>query len=136
MLLITDRPHEFLQAWDRPPSPDYAPNIHRVSEVKRGGTVGAMILFAQCTPESMGRCKSVVDFTVRRPDGSVYAENRAIPLWNEPPPPPTSLQLGNAHLMFEVEQTDPLGTYQIEAAVRDEVAGRRIALLQRLVVHE
>lgn len=135
MLLVTDEPNEFLEAWARPASPDYKPYVHRVSETRRGGVVAAMILFARCAPDASGNCRSVVDFRVLRPDGSVYAEHRA-PLWDGAPPPYTSLQLGTAHMVFEVEPSDPLGSYRIEAIVRDQIAKRRVALSQELSVLE
>lgn len=135
MLLLTDQPDEFLEAWARPASPEYKPRMQRVFEARRGGIVAAMILFARCAPDASGNCRSVVDFRVLRPNGSVYAEHRA-PLWEGPPPSPAALQLGISHMMFEVELTDPLGRYRIEAVVRDQVAKRSVSLLEELVVLE
>jgi len=134
MLLLTDQPEQFHRAWNHPDSPGYTPTIHRVSEVRRGGRVAAMIVFARCAPDSMGSCRSEVDFTVLRPDGSVYASDHGSSLWEGPPPP--DLQLGNAYLLLNLEPTDPLGRYQIHAAVRDEVAGRRVLLNTTVLVCE
>jgi hypothetical protein len=134
MLLLTDQPDQFHRAWNHPGSPGYTPTIHRVSEVRRGDTVAAMIVFARCAPDSLGSCKSEVDFTVLRPDGSVYAANHGSSLWEGPPPP--DLQLGNAYLSLSLEPRDPLGRYQIRAAVRDEVAGRRVLLNTTVLVRE
>ncbi len=93
-----------------------------------------MILFARCEPNPEGRCRSDVSFRVPRPDGSIYAEHRGAPLWNDVPPPLTSLQLAQGYLGFEVELDDPLGRYQIQAVVMDRVSGRQISLTRELRV--
>ena len=136
MLVVTDRPDEFLEAWAKPPSPDYRPAFHAVSEARRGETVAAMILFARCAADSDGRCRSDVAWRLLRPDGSTYAEQRGVPLWNEVAPPAKSLQVAEGVLHFEVELDDPLGKYQIEALVFDRVSNRQISLTRELRVVE
>ena len=71
---------------------------------------------------------------VLRPDGSVYASYREVELWNAPPPPRGSLQLGAGQMGFEIERDDPLGRYEIHADVHDRVANRRVSLVRVLTV--
>lgn len=122
MLLLTATPDDFLEQWSRPAAPGYAPKITTVSEASRRDVVAAMILFTRCAPNSSGRCDSVADFRVIRPDGSTYGERFGAILWREAPPGETALQLGEARLAFEIEPDDPLGVYKIYATVRDLVA--------------
>jgi hypothetical protein len=134
LLLLTDKPDTFLEQWSRPAAPGYAPNIKTVTEARRGDVVAAMILFTRCAPATSGRCASIADFRVIRPDGSIYAEHPGAVLWREAPPGKTALQLGEAHLAFGIEQDDPIGVYKIHATVRDLIGKRSVALVQELTV--
>jgi hypothetical protein len=133
MLFLTDQPKEFNEAWDRPAAPGYTPHMHTVSEAKRGDVVAAIVLFKRCSADPLGNCRSQVQYRVLRPDGSLYGEHTAT-LWNAPPGPLENLQRGNDQLMLRIEPNDPLGTYRIEAVVRDHIARREVSLLRELVV--
>jgi hypothetical protein len=93
-----------------------------------------MLLFSRCTPAASGSCESIADFRVVQPDGSSYAEHLGALLWREAAPDKTALQLGGAHLVFEIEQDDPIGVYKIHATVRDLIGKRAVALVQDLAV--
>lgn len=134
MLLVTDRPGEFIEEWKRPAAPGYQPTIHTVSEASRGDVVAAMILFARCSGDALGNCRSTADFQVIRPDGTLYAEHKGVAVWEGPAPRAAALQLSLAHLAFEIEPEDPVGRYEIRAVVRDGVSRRSVTLLQRLEV--
>src|SRR6185369_11649677 len=82
-LLVVENPQAFVEEWQKPETP----KINPVSEVKRGVIIGAFVLFARCKPDPQGRCNSKVDYTVYKPDGSIYAEHKDQPLWDEEAPP-------------------------------------------------
>ena len=134
MLLLTDEPAAFLERWSRPAAAGYRPNIKTVTDARRGDVVAAMILFMGCAPDASGKCEASADFRVVRPDGSVYAEHPGAELWHEAPPGKTALQLGVAHLAFEIERDDPIGVYKIYATVRDPIGKRSVALVEELAV--
>jgi len=114
-LLIVENPRAFIEEWQKPETP----NIKPVSEVKRGVVLGAFVLFAGCKPDTQGLCNSEVDYAVYKPDGSIYAERKAQPLWKEEPPPGTNIQLGRAILAIRMEKNDPAGEYKVKAKVTD-----------------
>lgn len=134
MLLLTADPDAFLEQWGRPAAPGYAPKITTVSQANRGDVVVAMILFTRCAPSPSGRCNSLADFRVARPDGSIYAEHAGAVVWRDKPPDERALQLGQAQLAFEIEPEDPIGVYKIHTTVRDLVAKRSVELMQALAV--
>jgi len=136
MLLVTDQLQAFLEQWNRPPSPDYQPNISTADEAPRGGTVAAVVLFHGCAAGEQGTCRSVADFRVLRPDGSVYFAHENAPIWQDLPPARGAIQLGLAKLAFQVKDDDPLGEYTIETTVRDEVKDRTVVLTQPVRVVE
>jgi hypothetical protein len=114
-LLVIKDPRGFIEKWTKPQTPKIDP----VSEVKRGEVNGAFVLFAGCKPDSAGVCNSEVDYLVLKPDGTVYAERKAQPLWKEEPPPGRNIQLGRAILAFRMEPKDPAGEYKLKAKVSD-----------------
>lgn len=134
MLLLTDDLDDFLAQWSRPAAAGYRPKISTTNAAAQGQTVTAIVLLHGCTPAESGRCRTVVDYRVERPDGSIYADSESVPLWVGEPPPGHNLQLGMARLVFEVEPDDPVGTYRIMARPRDLVSMRSMVLTQELRV--
>ena len=114
-LLIVENPRAFIEEWQKPETP----KIKTVSEVKRGDLLGAFVLFAGCKPDAQGACNSEVDYIVYKPDGSVYAERKAEPVWKEKAPPATIIQLSRAILGIRMEEKDPSGEYIVKAKVSD-----------------
>lgn len=123
MILLTDKPQEFFEAWKRPPSPDYQPQLQSTASSHRGGNVASIIVFRGCKPDTNGNCDADVDFRLLRPDQSVYGEEKGVELWKgKPAPEQSSLQVGIGVFGMRVEPDDPLGTYTFEATVRDRNA--------------
>lgn len=118
-LIIVEDPKGFIEEWSKPQTPTIKP----ITDVKRGKVVGAFVLFAGCKPDSAGVCNSVVDYTVIKPDGSVYAERKDQPLWEEQAPPAQNIQLSRAILGIRIESKDPAGEYKVRAKVSDLNAG-------------
>lgn len=114
-LLIVENPRAFIEEWEKPETP----NIKPATTVKRGDLLGAFVLFAGCQPDAQGNCNSEVDYAVYKPDGSLYAERKAQPLWKEKPPPVPNIQLGKAILGIRIEEKDPAGEYVVKAKVSD-----------------
>ena len=131
MLLLTDRPAEFLAAWEAPETP----TIKTTEIAERGKPLVAFVVFIGCA-EIKGVCNSSVDFTVLRPDGSEYASHKDGELWrNKPGPPKDGLQLGADYLGVVIEPDDPAGKYTVRATVRDVNADRRVELQQPFTVN-
>jgi hypothetical protein len=127
MLLLTDEPQKFIAEWQSSP-PEHQPSLSTVDEAPRNKQVVAFVFFSGCRTAS-GTCDCTVDFTVLRPDGSVYGEQKDAELWRgKPPMPGNNLQLSAANLAITIESKDPLGTYTIKAKVKDNVTGTAIDL--------
>ena len=114
-LIIVEDPKGFIEEWSKPQTP----NIKPVTHVKRGTVIGAFVLFAGCKPDNAGVCHSEVDYVVLKPDGSVYAERKKQPLWDEQAPPAKNIQLSKAILGIRMEPKDPAGEYKVRAKVSD-----------------
>jgi len=130
MIVITDRYKEFLQECARPESPSIQPVP---GALRRGQAVVAVIIFTGCRAEK-DKCKSSVDFRVLKPDGSTYAEQRDLVLWDGSPPSGRQLLLSRANLGIRIEPTDPAGEYRVRALVFDHIAGVQLTLESRFSV--
>lgn len=125
MFLYTDE-HAFLEAW-----------VHRsrglhfknVSTVARGVQLTVVVAFANCEAGAKGACNAKVDFTVLKPDGSVYAHLKNLDLWSGKKAPRRHvLQLSVDNLHIRIDPTDPLGKYRIKARVRDLNSGKQVTV--------
>jgi hypothetical protein len=129
-LLIVEKPQEFIQEWSKPETP----HINPVSVAKRGEPLGVLVLFAGCKPDSKGVCNAEVDYTIYKPDGSIYGEQKAQELWKLEAPPVPNIQLGRAILVLRIEKKDPAGEYKAKARVHDLNADVSFELETRLGV--
>jgi hypothetical protein len=114
-LIVVKNPQAFIKEWVKPKTP----KIKSARDVKRGDAIGAFVLFAGCKPNSQGICKSVVDYTVYKPDGTVFAERKSLPLWDLQAPPAPNIQLSKAILAFKPGPGDGAGEYKVKARVSD-----------------
>jgi hypothetical protein len=114
-LLVVKDPKAFIEDWQKPETP----HINPVTATQRGELLGGIILFAGCKSDEKGACNAEVDYSVYRPDGSLYAEQKAQSLWKETAPGPQIIQLGEAILAIRFEKDDPAGEYKIKAKVSD-----------------
>lgn len=130
-LLIVEDPRAFIEEWQKPETP----KINPASEVKRGILVGALVLFAACKPDPQGLCNAEVDYTVYKPDGTIYAEHKQQPLWKEAAPPAGIIQLSRAILGMRMEPNDPDGDYKVKAKVTDLNAQISLELETKFRVH-
>ena len=110
------------------------PTLPAAKSAARGEVVWGVILFSHCAADAHGRCRAVADFTVLRPDGSVYATQEGAEVWSAMPPRRKGEQLSTARLGLHIRPDDPLGRYRIRAVVKDLEAKKSVTLERALVV--
>jgi hypothetical protein len=135
MLFLTRNLKGFQEQWAKPASHDYQPRLDPTEEGVRGETVSTVVLFHGCTAGLDRRCNAEATFRLLRPDGSLYGQHTGV-LWRSEPPPAPNLQMSAAHMAFEIELDDPLGTYRVEVIVLDRVSGRTLKLVRPLAVSD
>jgi hypothetical protein len=133
MLLLTRDAKLFLKDWYGTPQ-SHAPSIRTTDRAVRGDVVAAFVVFTGCMPSPSGTCDGTVDFTVLKPNGSVYSEAKNNPLLTGKSAEAPTVQLSSAHLDIRIEQQDPLGMYTVKAHVRDTRANITIDVEQRFEV--
>jgi hypothetical protein len=117
-LIVVEDPNKFVQDWQKPETP----KITLATEVKRGVTVGVMVLFAGCKADARGDCNADVDYLIYKPDGTIYTDQKGQPLWHDAAPPSPIIQLGRAILGLRLAASDPIGEYRIKAKLTDHNA--------------
>jgi hypothetical protein len=134
MLLLSNEPDEFLDAWHHPTN-DFP--FQRSEATTRGVPIVAFVLFGGCEPDEDGLCDASVDFTVLRPDGSEYASFANKDLWRDKPAIPAgAVQLSTEYMGVIIEPEDPLGLYEIRVSIRDDNAGVTLSLSQTFTATE
>jgi hypothetical protein len=114
-LIVVKNPRGFIQEWLKPETP----KINSAKNVKIDESIGAFVLFAGCKTDNQGVCNTEVDYTIYNPDGSLFVERKAQPLWKEKAPPASNIQLGKAILAFRLAKDKATGEYKVKAKVSD-----------------
>ncbi|MBE7211430.1 MAG: hypothetical protein INR65_10470 [Gluconacetobacter diazotrophicus] len=118
---------QFFQNWRKPDSPSLDP----VEAAVRGQPLYTVIVFYGPARDAKSQASVTYDLVVRRPDGSVYAENKDLVGCQSPAPADERmLCLGRDHLNITLAPDDPAGKYTIEATVRDNVGKAAVTLKQ------
>lgn len=135
-LMLTDDHNGLFEAWNRPPSPDYGPNISVVDSAERGDVILAFVIFTGCAEDLDGNCNLTVEYSAYFPDGEDYGGHTGN-LWvGHPDPGLGSLQLSEDNLGLRIEADDPFGEYRIVVEIVDNVSGTNYSLETQLTVVE
>ena len=134
MLVFTDRPEEFLAAWERVGAAAPVPAAERVA---RGKRLAGFVVFTGCAADAAGKCNAVVTFKLLKPDGSSYGDGDRGELWSgKPAPRKNQLQLSVGGMAFVPDPGDPLGRYTMIADIEDLVSGKKLHLEKTFVAVE
>jgi len=127
-LLLTDAPDAVLQSWSEPTG-GVGAAVKTTETIERGAPIVAFVFFSGCFPDEHGDCNASADFTILRPDGSVYEKFDDRDLWRgKPAPPRGTLRLSAEYVGVVIEPGDPLGTYEIRVDVHDRITGTTLPL--------
>lgn len=129
--LVVSQDPRFLATWSRPSE---VFGYEGTESVHAGAYVLAIVMFANPAADASGAAHLRADFTLLRPDGSLYGESKDLVAWDGPPPARNMLELTRKYLRVRIEPDDPLGTYSVEATLHDRVSGRTLTLRAPLEV--
>jgi hypothetical protein len=127
-LVLSDEPDELLSDWatGTPRVP-----VRSTESIPRGAPIVAFVFFTGCRPNPRGLCNASVDFTILRPDGSVYESFSDRDLWKRKHAPPRGAQqMAAEYVGVVIEPDDPLGSYEVHASVHDLNAGTTLELMR------
>lgn len=117
MVASEKRLHE---QWKARPLPT---KIDKVTSIKPGGTVYAALFFFGCEANKQGNCDLMTQFTLIPPNGKPMTPVAA-QAWSAAAPPKEVAQLSPVRMKIVLDKTDPPGTYEVEAKVKDQVTGK------------
>ncbi len=128
LLVLSDNPDQVLRGWKT-----RTMRLPRgtTRTIERGRPIVAFVYFTGCEPDADGLCNATVDFTILRPDGSVYESFESRDLWrHKPAPPEGTMGLAAEHVGAVIEPSDPLGRYEFRVTVHDLNGGTSLDLKQ------
>lgn len=132
-LVLIDDEEAFLKEWETPES--HVATVKSASKMKRGAVLSAELLFFGCG-RPKGNCDATADFTVLKPDGSVYGNIRGAIAWSGPAPKPEIVVLSSAHLRMLIDPAGQLGEYTVRGTLREAHGSRQVKLTRRFDVVE
>ena len=96
------------------------------------------MLFSNPGLNKKGRCDVVYDVAVKTPDGNLYqnADFKDLPVCQDRTPPRYRLLKSKHVLGVRIEETDPLGKYEVDAVVRNKVNATNFIFKHDFVVEE
>jgi hypothetical protein len=112
-LVLTSNAASFIDEWKSSPESS-APRVPPLGQVKRGDSVGILLFFTGCGAEGPP-CEAVVDYTILKPDGSVYGQVPSNRITTQTSAKPRIIYLSKAYLQIRIEPQDPLGKYRVLA---------------------
>lgn len=131
-LLLTED-GKFFEDWNKPETP----NLTTAERARRNVPLHTVLLFSNPGLDKAESVDVTADITVRRPDGSVYADQKNLVCWKgKYGGAPFSLQLSQSRLGIRIEPQDPAGTYSVEAVVRDNIKKVELKLRKTFVVEK
>lgn len=116
MWIINDE--SFFDDWNKPETP----NLTFTETAIRNKKVFIIFLFINPGLDEQLKANVVADVLIKDPSGKVYGNFTDLEIWQRTyDTPRNSIQLGVAHLGLLIEDGEQLGTYKIEAAVKDRI---------------
>lgn len=121
-IVLTPDEKALRKAWE---SQSGRPQLKTIAEVRRGQAVSAVLIFHGCSPNPLGVCDVVAQFTLESPGGKRTPGGKG-PVWLGAPMADRVLQLGQSSMSLRFDNTDRPGDYRIVADVKDRVSGASI----------
>ena len=131
MQLINDE--SFFDNWKKPEPP----NLKFTKTAIRNKKVFIVFLFINPGLDQSSVANVIADVLIKAPNGEIYGSFKNIEIWKRPYDTPRNhIQLGIAHLGLVVEDGEQLGTYKIEAEIKDEIKNVSLKLQSQFTVKE
>lgn len=124
---------KFFDSWNKPETP----RLTILKSTKRNEPVFVIILFINPGVNEKGKTDVTFDVSVKKPDGSIYADFKDLEVWQEKPAlAKNQIQLAAKHIGIGIENEDPLGKYTIEVLVKDNIKKVELPLYHELIAKE
>ena len=131
LVLVDDK--KFFEDWKKPGPPRFT----TIANAERMKPVHTAVIFAGPGRDTNGVADVTCDVTFRKPDGSVYAEQKdVVCTQGRVVPSPGLLQLARDRMVIRIEPHDPAGTYTVEVTVRDNLKKVDLALKEQFTIRK
>ncbi len=125
-LVITGNEPQLLKNWR---TPTRSVELPTSDEFERNKIITTFVVFGGCATDADGHCDLKMQITVYQPDGEVYARLPVMEVWSgKPAPPGKRLGLSAEYVRVIIEPDEPLGKYQINAKIMDNISGGGMVL--------
>ena len=110
--------HSFFDNWNKPETP----KVPITKTAIRNKPVFIIFLFINPGTDQESKANVTADVTITCPDGKVYGDFKDVKIWQQIyRAPQNSIQLAVDNLGVEIEDGEQLGTYKVEAKIKDKI---------------
>ena len=118
--LILTEDAQFFADWNNPETPNLT--MLKKNKAHRNVPLFSAILFVDPGVDSTGSMDVTYDIVIRKPDGSIYGEQKDfVGLKGKYVVPAHDLQLAQERMGIRIDNQDPAGTYTVEVTVHDHI---------------
>lgn len=130
LLLVTD--NDFFTKWK---TPSLIFHTYEKSYVERGNDFIVVVIFANAKPDSYGEIDMVVDYKVTKANGEIDGELKNLFCARGVKARPENiLEHCRDYIVVEIKANDPLGSYRVDAVIRDNNSADIIKLWKTINV--
>ena len=116
---------QVIQDWNKPETPKITP----AEKARRNVPIFTVLLFVEPGIDPAGMANVTCDIVVRKPDGSVYGQQKNTVVWKHKYLAAShALQLSEGYMGIRIEPKDPSGIYTVEVIVRDHIKNIQLPL--------
>ena len=131
--LFLTEDENFFQEWDKPETP----HLRLASRARRGVPLFTIVTFVDPGQRPDKTADVKFDITVKKPDGSVYGEQKdMIGSQYKTDKAAGQQQIARDYMGIQIEPEDPAGTYTVEAVVKDNVRKVELHLTHQFTVEK
>lgn len=88
-----------------------------------------IFLFINPGLDQESRANVTADITIKSPDGKIYGEFKDVEIWQRNYiAPRNNIQLAVGNLCVRIENGEQLGTYKVEATIKDKIKNLALEL--------
>jgi hypothetical protein len=130
MLMLTED-DKYFSEWDQHTSSKMSP----ISKAHRGIPIYVAVILAGIGTDAAGVANVSYDVVISKPDYSVYSQEKDLVGWrHEYQTKPAGLQLAEGYMAIIFKDSDPNGTYTLEATIHDHIKNVDLVLEKKFEV--
>jgi len=131
--LVISNDRGFFDRWN---TPSDGFEINTLKKINKGEYFIVTVIFINPGYSESGNTHITYDIKITNPDGTTYADEKDVNVWNREAPKKNILGLAEGYLTIKMEPEDQLGKYKVEVVVKDLIKNAMLNLTRNYEVQK